>query len=58
KRKNKTPIKLKLKPITQVNRPDPLIVETVEKQYPELSFLPDSGENIEFYRVDNGIPCP
>ncbi|CAG8748143.1 6998_t:CDS:1, partial [Funneliformis caledonium] len=39
KRKNKTPIKLKLKPITQVNRPAPLIVETVEKQYPELSIV-------------------
>ncbi|CAI2192368.1 11381_t:CDS:1, partial [Funneliformis geosporum] len=53
--RNQAPIKLKRIPI--VNKPAPTIAKTVEKQYPELSFLSDSEEFHEFYQVSSGNLC-
>ncbi|CAI2197015.1 11982_t:CDS:1, partial [Funneliformis geosporum] len=39
------------------NKPAPTIAKTVEKQYPELSFLSDSEEFHEFYQVSSGNLC-
>ncbi|CAI2196235.1 18125_t:CDS:2, partial [Funneliformis geosporum] len=51
------PMKLPRKIEYQVNKPAPTIAKTVEKQYPELSFLSDSEEIHEFYQVASGNLC-